>query len=440
MIKRHSKKIVKHLITPFERFFSLEAGTGVFLLFAALVALFWANSPWSDLYYKILHTTIGLNLGGWALSFSLHHWVNDALMVIFFFVVGLEIKRELSMGELADPKKAALPIFAAIGGMLVPALFYLFFNFSGPARMGWGVPMATDIAFAVGVLSLVSKRVPFSLKVFLLALAIVDDLGAVLVIAFFYSQSISGAFLAFAGLVICLIFCAQKIGIKHISFYVVLGVCLWFFVLESGVHATVAGVILGLMCPASRLQNRKHKLHKIQELSASPPSYKRVKKIIGLSHDLHAPAHRLIEDLHPYVTWIVMPVFAFFNAGVQLKTGFSWGEFIGHPVSLGILFGLVLGKPIGILLFSFLAVWLKWAVWPTGFNRRRLVGVGFLAGIGFTMALFISHLSFELHPEQAIYSKLSILLASLLAMLIGLGFLLCSGDFSSEKEDAKKTV
>ena len=438
MLKKNSEKIVKKLITPFERFFAMQASAGIVLLFSAGLALLLANSAWSDIYDKILHYPLGFQLGEFSLSYSLHHWVNDALMVIFFFVVGLEIKRELNMGELSTPKKAALPIFAAMGGMLVPALFFLAFNTQSATQVGWGIPMATDIAFAVGILSLMSKKVPFSLKVFLLALAIVDDLGAVLVIAFFYSQEITGKFLAFAGLIVFIIFCAKRIGIRNFAFYISCGVCLWFFILKSGVHSTVAGVILGLMCPSIWIMDRKQKWDDVKKFSPSVPSYKETRKLIRLIRSLHTPTHRLIEDLHPYVTWIIMPVFAFFNAGVQFESGFSLVEFSTHPVSLGILFGLLLGKPIGILLFSFLAVRLNLAVWPAGFNWKRLTGVGFLAGIGFTMALFISHLSFGSQPDLEVYSKISILLASFLAMLVGLAFLFFSGDFSLEKEQEKK--
>ena len=388
-------KKVKKVLTPIEKFFRMEASAGIILLITALCALIFANSSYSEIYHQLLDLPLGIGLGDFSFSLSLHEWVNDALMVIFFFFVGLEIKRELTIGELATPKKAALPIFAALGGMLVPALIYFAFNFQiKGAQVGWAIPMATDIAFALGVLSLVSKKIPFSLKVFLLALAIVDDLGAVLVIAFFYSKEISGQFLAFGGLSLLVMFCAQKAGIKGRLFYILCGLCLWVCVLNSGVHATVAGVILGLMSP---FKNKD-------------------------------ASNNLIEELHPYVTWFIMPVFAFFNAGVVFDSGFSFPSFIANSVSLGILFGLILGKPIGILLFSHLSVCLNLAAWPTGFNHRKLIGVGFLAGIGFTMALFISHLSFESEP-WAMYSKLSILLASLIAMLVGLAFLLFSGNF-----------
>ena len=425
MPTKNQQTLVKKFITPFERFFSMQASAGIILLISGLAALFLANSPWSKFYTTIIHYPFSIHLGGFSLSYSLQHWVNDALMVIFFFVVGLEIKRELHQGELASPKKAALPIFAAIGGMLVPALIYLIFNSTEETtRIGWGIPMATDIAFAVGILSLASKRVPLSLKVFLLALAIVDDLGAVLVIAFFYSQEILPRFLGFAGFTIFLIYFAKKTGIKHYLFYISTGVCLWFFILKSGVHPTIAGVILGLLSPSQKTAHPEKTLAKIRNLTESDISYKNSQKVIHLSQSLHSTTYHLIELLHPYVNWFIMPVFAFFNAGVAFKSGFSTLELLHHPVSLGILLGLVIGKPLGILLFSCLAVHFKLAVWPSDFSWARLTGVSFLAGIGFTMALFISHLSFGSLPEISVYSKISILIASLIAMVMGLLILL----------------
>ena len=431
------KKLVKKIITPFEKFFSLQASAGIVLLISGVAALFLANSPWSQLYETITHYPLGLHFGDFSMSYSLQHWINDALMVIFFFVVGLEIKRELNDGELASPKKAALPIFAALGGMLVPALIYLFFNSTEVTYIGWGIPMATDIAFAIGVLSLASKKVPLSLKVFLLALAIVDDLGAVLIIAFFYSQEIAPQFFAFAGLTVFLIYFAKKTGITHLLFYIVAGVFLWFFILKSGVHPTIAGVILGLLSPSQRAHHPEQILAAIKNLSNASPSYKNSQTITQLSQSLYSPTHRLIEILHPYVNWFIMPVFAFFNAGVKFESGFSTMELLNHPVSIGIILGLVLGKPIGILLFSYLAVRCKLADWPTGFNWARLTGVSFLAGIGFTMALFISHLSFDSLPEVNTYSKISILIASVIAMLIGLLILLLTKNVDTNKEERK---
>ncbi len=395
------KTMIK-LPTHFERFFSLEAAGGVMLLISTGLALLWANSPWRMVYEALLHLPVGFQVGSISFFYSLHHWVNDALMVIFFFVAGLEIKRELVVGELSSPKKAALPIFAALGGMIVPAICYLMFNLQSDTQVGWGIPMATDIAFAIGILSLMSKKVPLSLKVFLLSLAIVDDLGAVLVIAFFYSHEIIGRFLAFASVVLFLIYCAKKAGIQNLLFYIISGVGLWFFVLKSGVHATVAGVVLGLMAP--------------------------------VENSSHTNAQQLIEILHPYVIWVIMPVFAFFNAGVVFSGSFSIGDFLSHPVSMGILMGLVIGKPVGILLFSLLGVRLKLAVYPSDAHWLQLAGVGCLAGIGFTMSLFISHLSFD-SSELEIYSKLSILIASVLAMVLGFFILIIGSSFLSDERN-----
>ena len=419
------------LKTLIKKFVAWPASTGIILLFSALLALCLANSAYSNLYHKILHYPVGLSLGHFAFSFSLHHLVNEGLMAIFFFVVGLEIKKELIVGELSHFKKAVLPVFAALGGMLVPALFYLAFNGEGPSQKGWGIPMATDIAFAIGILSLVSKRIPPSLKVFLLALAIVDDLGAVLVIAFFYSKGLSLPFLALAGFMSVGIFYTVRSGWRSCIWFFISGLALWFFVLKSGVHATVAGVILGLICPAQSPKKAQEIWQKHIKAVAGPQSYKQVKQSIACVRDLYSPAHRWIVDLHPVVNLLIMPLFAFFNAGVLMGTDFSFMEFGAHPVSIGIFLGLFLGKPLGILLFCFIALRLNWAVWPSGFNWSKLTGVGFLAGIGFTMALFIAHLSFDSQPLLSMYAKLSILLASGLAMLLGLSFLLFS---SSEKK------
>ncbi len=421
--------MIKQISSLFKSFFLWPASTGLVLLFVSLLALVWANSSHYELYYKILHYPLGLSAGSGLFAFSLQHWVNDGLMALFFFVVGLEIKKELVEGELSTFKKAILPVFAAVGGMLVPAFFYLLFNQTGPTQAGWGVPMATDIAFAVGVLSLVSKRVPANLKVFLLALAIVDDLGAVLVIAFFYSKKLSFLYLMWAALSTLLVFGAIRAGIKSRFFYILCGLALWLFVLKSGVHATVAGVILGLICPAGgkalHQKTAQQALSSSNQKALKPAApYKELKKQARLILSAYSPAYRGIKDLELFVNKLVMPLFAFFNAGVRMESGFSFVEFMSHPVSLGIFLGLFLGKPLGILLFSFLALRLKWAEWPVGFNWQRLTGLGFLAGIGFTMALFIAHLSFDSQPALSIYAKLSILVASGLAMFTGLFFLL----------------
>lgn len=365
-----------------------ESRVGVLLLLSCALALMAANSPLAPLYEGLVHYTVGIQ----GVSFSLQHLVNDGLMVLFFFVVGLEIKKELVVGELSSPQKASLPVFAALGGMLIPALIYLYFNPLPPASRGWSVPMATDIAFAIGILSLASRKVPLSLKVFLLALAIVDDVGAILVIAVFYSKKIHGLFLVLAAGVSLALFLAHRWKVKSAVFYVLSGVGLWLFMLGSGIHATVAGVILGLLTPAS----------------PSP-----------------SPASRLIKMLQPYVNNWIMPVFAFFNAGVALSMEQGMmGTWLGHPVSLGIVGGLVVGKPVGIVLFSLLAVKGGWAAWPKGFSPARLWGVGLLAGVGFTMSLFLSGLSFYSDKVLGDMSKMSVLTASAVAMILGLAVLL----------------
>ncbi len=425
----------------FKILFASEARTGVLLLVSCLLALMAANSSWSQAYESLIHYPLSLKAGGWELSHSLKHWVNDGLMVIFFFLVGLEIKKEMVTGELSSWKKAALPVFAALGGMVVPAALYLCFNFTGPAYKGWGIPMATDIAFAVGILSLLSHRVPVVLRVFLLALAIVDDLGAILVIAFFYSEKISLLFLTLSSLVTGLIVLSRLLKVKALGFYLAAGVVLWFFVLKSGVHATIAGVMLGLLTPAKVKNKEAGALReKIKILAHSGASDEDTLKINHFSQALCSPASRWIHWLHPYVNNFIMPVFAFFNAGVILPVGFSVEEFFWHPVSMGILLGLLVGKPLGVVLFSSMAVWCRWASWPAGFTRARLVGVGALAGIGFTMSLFLAGLSFNRDQILSDYSKISILIASAGAMLLGMFVLLFCDTGKSKKTDQDRVA
>ncbi|MGE3262856.1 MAG: Na+/H+ antiporter NhaA [Bacteriovoracia bacterium] len=372
-------------MTFLQKFLHLEAASGILLAACTLVALVIANSPLNETYTHALNFTF--------FSLTLHHWINDGLMAIFFFVVGMEIKHELVVGELSTPKKAGLPILAAIGGMLFPAAIYHFFNLSGPAAHGWGIPMATDIAFAVSLLSVFGKRVPFSLKVFLLALAIVDDLGAVLVIAFFYTQKIAFLYLLAAAGVFLLIYLARIFRFRCYATYIALGTAAWFFFLRSGVHATVAGVILGFLTP------------------------------LGIRNDegrIESPLNDLVELLHPFVNFLIMPIFALANAGVDLR-GNNFGELIAHPVSLGIGFGLIFGKPIGIVLLSWLGTLLKIAELPKGLRWSQIAGVGLVGGIGFTMALFIGGLA--LPAELEMVSKAGILVGSSVAALAGAGVL-----------------
>lgn len=395
---------------------------------AAIIALVWANSPWSAQYFAFWHTQIRLGFGEWMITEDLHWWINDALMVVFFFVVGLEIKREILVGELASVRQAALPIAAAAGGMLLPALFYMSLNTSGQGTSGWGVPMATDIAFALGVMALLGSRVPLALKVFLTALAIVDDIGAVLVIALFYTSSISWLFLAVAAGILFLLFAVNVLGIRNLMVYFILGVCLWLAILSSGLHATLAGVLLAMAIPASRKINRADFLQKAHDdiyafenagesnqrlLSASQQE-----ALISLEttvENMEAPLQKMEHILHPWVVYVIIPLFALANTGVVIGENFS--ALLLDRVSLGIIAGLVLGKQIGVTTAAWIAVKLGFAELPAGITWRDIYAVGWLAGIGFTMSLFISELAFA-NDAELNSAKVGILCASLFAGLI----------------------
>lgn len=422
------------LLSRLEQFMGFEASSGIVLIVITLITLLWANSPAYHSYESIIHYKLGFTLGAKTITHSLQHWVNDGLMVIFFFLVGLEIKREVVDGELSTPKKAALPLFAALGGMVVPALLYYFFNAGTPAVSGWGIPMATDIAFAVGILSLASKRVPFSMKIFLLALAIVDDLGAILVIAFFYTSNVSGSYLGTAALIFFLVYVFQMAGIRHFFMYVILGIIAWYCILKSGVHATITGVILGLITPAKaftrpfdllKLMNPFYKsiskdLDGVDKDDVRP-KHKTEESLLALSNQAYegvAPVDRLIHALHPWVGFVIMPLFAFTNAGVRVN-GDVLASLATNPISLGVIAGLFIGKPVGVLLASFIATRLGLAQLPDGITWKHITILGFLAGIGFTMALFISHLALKT-PEIEIYSKLGILIASAISAIVSL--------------------
>lgn len=366
-----------------EKFIQLEASSGIVLALAAILALLFANSPLAESYFSFIHVKVG--------SLSLQHWINDGLMVIFFFVVGLEIKKEIIAGELSTLKKAAFPIAGALGGMILPAIIYAYFNPSSPALNGWGIPMATDIAFAVGILTLFGKRVPLSLKIFLLALAIVDDLGAVLVIAFFYTLKINFIALGLAALAFVVVFGLQKMKVKSYLAYVVIGLIAWAGILLSGVHATIAGVVLGLMTPLQFPKARDRQ-------------------------ETYSPLDELVHFLHPWISFLVMPIFAFANAGISIL-GIDPAEIIKNPVHQGILLGLVVGKPVGILFFTGLTVILRLGALPLGVRWGQVLAVACLAGMGFTMSLFISSLA--LPPDFEIYSKTGILLGSIIAAAVG---------------------
>lgn len=445
---RRAQKLVSTVLSPIERFLQFESASGIILILVTILTMIWANSPWADSYFHLIETPISLGIGNWSLELSLHAWVNDALMVIFFFVVGLEIKRELVMGELATPRKAALPLFAALGGMVCPALIYSAFNLDGPGHSGWGIPMATDIAFAVGVLLLMGKKVPFPLKVFLLALAIADDLGAVSIIGFFYTSDVSQVFLLFVALGILIVAFIKYLGVRKIPIYTILGVLIWFAILRSGIHATIAGVILGLMTPAKPFLRKKEAPEKIKKLVDDLDNYLEGKnkegnksspvlspateyldeKTKGMLEELHqlsnearSPLDRLVYVLHPIVSFAIMPIFAIVNTGISLA-GFDFSLLMQNHISLGIILGLMVGKPIGILLFSWLAVRTNLAQLPRGVTWYHMTCVGCLGGIGFTMALFISHIALKT-PDFEIYSKLGILVGSFLSAVFGISLL-----------------
>lgn len=425
---RRRGRRLRRLLQPFQNFIRIEASSGILLLVCTVIALAWANSPFGDAYRRILDTRLIIGAGDFVLAKPLLLWVNDGLMAVFFFVVGLEIKREIVAGELASARKAALPVAAALGGMVAPALIYASLNAGRPAIHGWGVPMATDIAFALGILTLIGPRVPVSLKVFLTALAIVDDIGAVAVIALFYSHGIAFPVLLAGVALLAFSVFANKQGIRSPLVYALIGSAVWVAFLKSGIHATVAGVLFALTIPASvRIDAEDFRTRvsdSLRDFGAAPsgatpildPTREAV--IYDLERaceDVQTPLQRMEHALHPWVSYAIMPIFALANAGVNLGGIHSVG-YLGTP--LGIVLGLVIGKPLGITLFSWAAVALRIAEKPAEVTWRQLNGAGWLGGIGFTMALFIAGLAFSDADTLAI-AKVSILVASTIAGVVG---------------------
>jgi len=426
--------------TIFQEFFQLEAGAGILLLVFSGMALVWSNSPWGQSYFDLWQKTyLTVGLGEWALAKPLILWINDGLMAIFFFVVGLEIKREVLAGELSSPRKAALPLAAAIGGMVFPALIYVAINVGGPGGGGWGIPMATDIAFTLGVLALLGTKAPLPLKIFVTALAIVDDIGAVLVIAFFYTADVSLMALAVgAGFLLALVALNQA-GVKNTIPYVVLGIGLWLAILYSGVHATIAGVLVAMTIPARAHADHRAFVKTAQQALTDYEAAIGDQIVNGVSQrqaatwaleaaseKAESPLQRLEHQLHPWVSYLIMPVFALANAGVSFVGG-GIESVISSPITLGIIGGLAVGKPLGITLTSWLAVRLKLAELPEGITFRHILGAGLLAGIGFTMALFIANLAF-IDAAQLDAAKIGILAASAVAGLLGWNLLRTTPD------------
>ena len=420
--------LIDRLTRPFQMFLDHKLAGAILLMVATLVALIWANSPWADHYDAWIHAYATIGVGDYQLSKSVGHWINDGLMGIFFFVVGLEIKREFLAGELSNPRQAALPIFAAVGGMVVPATIYLAFNPQGDGFLGWGIPMATDIAFALGILALFP--VSISLKIFLTALAIVDDIGAILVVAIFYTDNIALQSLIMGGILLLLSIGANMAGVRNPIIYFVLGALVWLAFLKSGVHATLAAVLMAFTIPAKTRINGEQLIEQTEALLArlkqtgvptgnqllTTEQHTIVHSMEQITEQATAPLQELEHALMPFVTFVVMPVFALANAGVVLSGDFV--SILSTPIALGIIAGLFIGKPLGIWLFSMLAVKLKVAELPPGVTFTQIAAVGILAGIGFTMALFISTLAFA-DPALVEIAKTGVLAGSLLSATIG---------------------
>jgi Na+:H+ antiporter, NhaA family len=411
-------------------FLHLESSSGILLLIAVAIALGWANSPWSERYFQFFEWEIGLQAGLFSYSASLHHWINDGLMAVFFFVVGLEIKREMVAGELATFRRAAFPMGAALGGMLVPALIFAVLNYGLPTARGWGIPMATDIPFALGILALLGNRIPGPLKIFLMALAIIDDLGSVLVIAVFYTQDISWSGLGYAAGVFVLLVLLNRVGIRRPLLYVLPGVVMWYLLLRSGVHSTIAGVLVAWTIPASSpiqetafaglargiLDRFEAANYREETPILNPERLDAVMELEAACEKVEPPLQRLEEALHPWTSYFILPLFALANAGVRLESSLLtslWNE-----AGLGILFGLLIGKPLGIFGATRLMLAMGLPSLTGGVTWRHLLGAGMLGGIGFTMSIFISGLAFG-EGRELDAAKLSVFLASGLAGVSG---------------------
>ncbi len=425
---KHEPPIAR-VIRPFQRFFEIDEAGGILLIVSSIIALVWANSPWSAAYTSLWQTEIGVSVGTFHFQHTLLEWINDALMAVFFFFVGLEIKREILIGELSSMRLAALPMAAALGGMLVPALLYWSVNGQGATARGWGVPMATDIAFALGVLGLLGKRIPLALTVFLAALAIADDLGAIAVIAIFYTVEISVAAVFAAVAVTMLLVVANLTGVRNPLVYLLLGILAWICVLNSGMHASIAGVLVAMTIPSrARIRTpqfveRSRVLIDQYEKNDTDVEHHRsddqdavVHALEVLCEHVQTPLGRMEHELYPWVSFLIIPLFALANAGIVFSSDVS--AIVSSPVTLGVLLGLFVGKPMGIMLFAWLAIRLNIARLPAQVSWRHLFGVALLAGIGFTMSIFIATLAF-VNPDNLLLAKIGVFAASTLAAIAG---------------------
>ena len=451
MIRRSKKeytapweKAFDKVLSPLEDFIHRQTTSGILLMLCAIAALYLANSQWSDTYHHFLKLTFTIGVPGFELSKSLHHWINDGLMAIFFFVIGLELKREILVGELSDLQQAILPIVAAIGGMVVPVIIYISLNPTGDTLDGWGIPMATDIAFALGALALLGSRIPKSLLTFLVALAIVDDLGAVMVIAVFYTETINFSALAIAAVMVVMLISLNLGGIRRPLPYLLLGIILWIAMLKSGVHATLAGIFLAFTIPMRPKYDPARFFNHINEmLDKIKNAYQREENIIkndelrsrvrALGEGVQlvqAPAQIMERTMHFPTAYLIIPIFSLANAGIPINLS-AFNTIITHPVSMGIVAGLVFGKLIGIAGFSWVAVKMGLTSLPHGVNFKHIVGVALMGGIGFTMSIFIAELGFVHSAEDLLMAKTGILLASILAGVSGFVWLY----FTSKKPE-----
>lgn len=437
--------IAAHIVRPFQDFAKTEAFSGVLLLLCTIAALLWVNSPFAASYEHLWEIPVSVGWGSWTLEKALHVWINDGLMVIFFLLVGLEIKREILVGELSSMKHAALPVMAAVGGMLFPALIYSMLNRGTAGAGGWAVPMATDIAFALSIMSLLGKRVPLGLKVFLTAFAIVDDIGAVLVIALFYHAGINVIALVAAGVILLALVVANAIGIRHLLVYTLLGIALWLAFLASGLHTTIAGILLAMTIPArvrgdagEFLEQGRVFLDTFEKegpaigLYMNEQQQSSIQALETAAQQSLTPLQRMEHGLNPWVSYLIVPLFALANAGVPFKDGFF--SSVVSLVSLGVMIGLIVGKQMGIMLFAWLAIKLGWAELPEGTSWLHLYGASWLGGVGFTMALFIAGLAFGDNEVMFNQARSGILMATLVAGLIGWAILMRCGSATRRRE------
>ena len=437
--------VADQILKPTQQFFRKEAASSILLIAATIIALIWVNSSIGETYHSFWHTKISFTLGDFRISKTLLHWVNEGLMSLFFFTVGLEIKREILVGELASPKKALLPVIAALGGMIFPGLIYAAINIGLPTIHGWGIPVATDIAFALGAVAVFGRRLPVGLRIFLAAFAIADDLGAVVIIAIFYTKEIVWSNLIISLFLILGLAVANFFWIRQTLIYAILGLAVWFFVLGSGVHPTIAGVIVSLFVPArgrydtdNFLQNVKKITEKFEceeqscgySILLNQEHLYAVQALELACHDVETPLQRLEHALHPWVAFVILPLFALGNTGLVFR-GIVFSEMVSNPVILGVIFGLVIGKPIGIMLFSYISVKFGMASLPQQVRWSHILGGAMLGGIGFTMSLFLSELSFS-DPHIIDYARFAILAGSILSAVFGMSFL---GFFTSSDSD-----